>query len=208
MGDGPSPDVRTDPARPGLAWQRMWVTDSAPAKIVYETLHLPQALVPPANCSVLSVATSQPDAAWKGKVGRAEVKAFFAAMGAPGASTYSPQAPHPFMQKTRTLDFCCVLEAEITLVLDTHEVQLKAGEILNDLKLADGVLQGPNGDQVAIVNVAYIVRTQCDKSLGSARGRDELNFEIIRIVDFDNRAQITDAKACLWHITLEHNCIE
>jgi len=66
----------------------------------------------------------------QGKVGEAEVKAFFAAMGAPGASTYSPQAPHPYMQKTRTLDFCCVLEGEITLVLDAQEVQLKAGEIV------------------------------------------------------------------------------
>jgi len=32
------------------------------------------------------------------------------------------------MQKTRTLDFCLVLEGEITLVLDTDEVDLKAGD--------------------------------------------------------------------------------
>ena len=130
VSDGPSPDVRTDPARPGFAWQRMWVTDSAPAKIVYETLHLPHVIEPPANGSVLSVATFPPDAAWKGKMGESEVKAFFRTMGSPGASTYSPQAPHPYMQKTRTLDFCCVLEGEITLVLDTQEVHLKAGEIV------------------------------------------------------------------------------
>ena len=35
---------------------------------------------------------------------------------------YSPQAPHPYMQKTRTLDFGIVLEGEIVLVLDTQEV--------------------------------------------------------------------------------------
>ena len=34
------------------------------------------------------------------------------------------------MQKTRTLDFCIVLEGEIVLVLDTQEVALKAGEIV------------------------------------------------------------------------------
>jgi uncharacterized cupin superfamily protein len=33
------------------------------------------------------------------------------------------------MQKTRTLDFCIVLEGEIVLVLDTQEVTLKAGAI-------------------------------------------------------------------------------
>ena len=31
IADGPSPDVRTDPARPGFACARMWVTDTAPA---------------------------------------------------------------------------------------------------------------------------------------------------------------------------------
>jgi len=49
-------------------------------------------------------------------------------MSAPAASTYSAQAPHPYMQKTRTLDFCLILEGEITLVLDTEEVQLSAGD--------------------------------------------------------------------------------
>lgn len=128
--DSPSPDVRTDPARPGFALQRMWVVDTAPANIVFETLHLPHTLEPPAKGSVLNVVTFPPDAAWKGKVGSAEVAAYFKAMGSPGASTYSPQAPHHYMQKTRTLDFCIVLEGEIVLVLDTQEVRLKAGEFV------------------------------------------------------------------------------
>ena len=72
--------------------------------------------------------TFPPDETFRGKVGAKEVEAFFRAMGSPGASTYSPQAPHPYMQKTRTLDFCLVLEGEITLVLDTTEVHLKAGD--------------------------------------------------------------------------------
>ena len=130
VGDGPSPDVRTDPARPGFALQRMWVVDGAPAKIVFETLHLPHTLEPPAKGSVLNVVTFPPDAAWKGKVGAAEVAAYFKSMGSPGASAYSLQAPHPYMQKTCTLDFCIVVEGEIVLVLDTQEVPLKAGEIV------------------------------------------------------------------------------
>ena len=128
--DGPCPDVRTDAARPGFASARLWVTDSTPAKIVFETLHLPHAIEPPARGSVCRVVTFPPDERWKAKVGAAEVQAFFRAMGSPGASTYSPRAPHPYMQKTRTLDFCCVLEGEIVLVLDTQEVHLKAGEIV------------------------------------------------------------------------------
>jgi quercetin dioxygenase-like cupin family protein len=130
VGDGPAPDVRTDPARPGYACARLWVTDSTPAKIVYETLHLPHTLEPPARGSVCRIETFPPDDSWKGKVGAREVQAFYRAMGSPGASTYSPLALHPYMQKTRTLDFCIVLEGDIVLVLDTQEVKLKAGEFV------------------------------------------------------------------------------
>jgi uncharacterized cupin superfamily protein len=128
--DGPAPDVRTDAARPGFASARLWVTDAHPAAIVFETLHLPHTIEPPKNGSVCRVVTIPPDDAWKGKDGSAEVQAYFRSMGSPGASTYSPQAPHPYMQKTRTLEFGIVLEGEIVLVLDTQEVPLKAGDIV------------------------------------------------------------------------------
>jgi len=129
VGDGPSPDVRLDPARPGFALHRMWVVDGFPAKIVYETLHLPHVLVPPSRGSVMNVYTYPPDAAWKGKAGEREARAWFQSVGAAEASAWSPQAPHPYLQKTRTLDLCMVTEGEIVLVLDTQEVPLKAGEI-------------------------------------------------------------------------------
>jgi mannose-6-phosphate isomerase-like protein (cupin superfamily) len=122
--------VRTDPARPGFASQRLWVTDSHPAKIVLETLHLPYNLEPAPGGSVMRVVTIPPDDGWKGKVGSAEVQAFFRAMGSPGASTYSPLAPHPYMQKTRTLEFAIVQEGEVVLMLDTQEVKLKAGDFV------------------------------------------------------------------------------
>ena len=127
--DDPSPDVRIDPARPGYSSTRIWVTDRTPARIkgVRETLHLPYALEPPPGGSVCRVVTFPPDESYR-KVGASEVQAFFAAMGSPGASTYSPDVPHPYMQKTRTLDFCLILEGAITLVLDTEEVKLKQGD--------------------------------------------------------------------------------
>ncbi|MFL4967751.1 MAG: cupin domain-containing protein [Xanthobacteraceae bacterium] len=130
ISDGPTPDVRTDPARPGFASHRLWVTDRTPIplKNVRESLSTPHRLEPPPGGSVCRIVTFPPDASFSGKVGRREVRAYFAAMGSPGASTYSGQAPHPYMQKTRTLDLCLVLEGEITLILDTQEVQLKAGD--------------------------------------------------------------------------------
>ena len=128
--DAPSPDVRIDAARPGFAIQRMWVVDRAPANLDFETLTLPHVLVPPRGGSVLNVFTFPPDGAWKGKVGEREARAYFAAVGASNASTYSAKAPHPYMQKLRTLDLGIVLDGEITLVLDTQEVIVRQGEFV------------------------------------------------------------------------------
>jgi hypothetical protein len=124
ISDGPSPDVRTDPARPGYASTRIWVTDRTPARVrVRETLDTPHTLEPPAGGSVCRVVTFPPEDSAKVEAG--DVQAFFAAMGSPRASV---EGPHPYMQQTRTLDFCLVLEGEITLVLDAGEVALKAGD--------------------------------------------------------------------------------
>jgi uncharacterized cupin superfamily protein len=130
ISDGPSPDIRTDPARPGFSSARMWLTDSTPAqpKGIRETVHLPHTLEPPPAGSVCRVVTFPPDSSWKGRVGSQEVQRYFELMGSPQASTYSARAPHPYMQKTRTLDFCFIIEGEITLVLDKEEVTLRAGD--------------------------------------------------------------------------------
>ena len=130
LADAPSPDVRTDPARLGFASTRIWVAQGTPPPIqgVRETLQLPHTLEPPPGGSVCRVVTFPPDASYAGRVGAAQVAAYFAAMGSPQASTFGPGAAHPYMQQTRTLDFCLVLEGEITLVLDTEEVHLAAGD--------------------------------------------------------------------------------
>lgn len=129
LSDGPAPDVRMDPARPGFASTRIWLTDRTPARLsTADPTSGRHTIEPQRGGSVCRVVTFPPDSVWQGKVGAKEVQNYFAAMGSPAASTYSPRAPHPYMQKTRTLDFCLVLEGEITLVLDTQEVQLKAGD--------------------------------------------------------------------------------
>jgi uncharacterized cupin superfamily protein len=130
IADGPPPDMVFDPARPGFVSSRIWVTEATPVQIkqAQDALDLPHGIEPPPRGSVCRIVTFPPDETLRGKIGAAEVAAFFNAMGAPAASTWSPKAPHPYMQKTRTLDFCLVLDGEITLVLDTEEVQLAAGD--------------------------------------------------------------------------------
>jgi mannose-6-phosphate isomerase-like protein (cupin superfamily) len=130
ISEGPSVDVRTDPARPGFSSARMCVTSHTPAKLksVRESTHLRHALEPPPAGSVCRIVTFPPDETYVSKVGPREVREFFAAMGSPAASTYCKEAPNPYMQKTRTLDLCLVLDGEITLLLDKEEVHLKAGD--------------------------------------------------------------------------------
>ena len=125
---GPVLDVSRDPARPGYASSHIWAAgiNSRDADVEKATAH--HSIEPPPKGSVCRVITFPPDAVYVGKVGAAEVAAFFAAAGSPHASTYSPKAPHPYMQTTRTLDFCLILEGRITLVLDTQEVDLEAGD--------------------------------------------------------------------------------
>jgi uncharacterized cupin superfamily protein len=130
IADSPTPDVRTDPARPGFLSARMWVSTSTPVPLagLRESLHLSHTLEPPPCGSVCRTVKFPPESEYINRIGAKEVRAYFEAMGSPGASTYSSAAPHPYMQKKRALEFALVIEGEITLVLDTAEVALRAGD--------------------------------------------------------------------------------
>jgi quercetin dioxygenase-like cupin family protein len=136
VSDSASPDVRTDPARPGYALQRVWVIAGHPAPIVPETLQLPNVLIPPKQGTVLNVITFPPDEAWKGKATVEQAKAFYASIGASSIATCGSLPNHPYSQKSNTVDFLVVTEGEITLVLEQGEATLKAGEM--------GVVRGGN----------------------------------------------------------------
>lgn len=129
IADGSTPDIQTDPARPGFRSERIWTTASSPARIGEfsdAVLAYPRMLEPPRGGSAFRIVTIPPDTGTKADA--ADVAAYFRAAGSPAASTYAMGAPHPYMQKTQTLDLCLILEGEITLVLDTGEVKLKAGD--------------------------------------------------------------------------------
>jgi quercetin dioxygenase-like cupin family protein len=51
-------------------------------------------------------------------------------MQAPFASTYTETAKHPYMQKTKTVDFCTIIHGEVTLVLETEECRVSAGDVV------------------------------------------------------------------------------
>lgn len=136
VSDGASPDVRTDPARPGFALHRVWVLETHPAPIVPESLQLPYVLVPPPKGTTLNVLTLPPDADWQGQAGVEQAKAFYASLGESAIATCGSIPGHPYSHKSLTVDFLVVTEGAITLVLETGETTLQAGEI--------GVVRGGN----------------------------------------------------------------
>lgn len=132
ISDGPAPDVQTDPARPGFTLANIWVTENSPIHYQgeFESVRTPHGLEPPVGGSICRVVTVPPDSVWRGKVGEAEVNSYFHSVGSPKASTYTDAARHPYMQRTRTLDLCIVLDGEITLVLDKEDVNLQHGDVI------------------------------------------------------------------------------
>jgi mannose-6-phosphate isomerase-like protein (cupin superfamily) len=127
--DGPVDDVLRDPARPGFESTRVWATDRTPAAALsaQQVARLPGLIEPPPGGSLFRMVTVPPDAAWLGLVSAAAASSFFAIAGSPHAWC-GEDARHPYMQHSRTLDLCVVLEGEVTLVLDTAEVHLQAGD--------------------------------------------------------------------------------
>jgi uncharacterized cupin superfamily protein len=128
LSDGPSRDVRLDPARPGFAMTRMWVQETTPARAkgIRETLHLPHTIEPPPGGSICRAVEYPPEASYIGSIGEADVRAWFSAIGSPGA--WVAGGRHPYMQRTSSIDFCSIFDGEIALVLDNAEVNLKAGD--------------------------------------------------------------------------------
>ena len=126
--DSASPDVKLDPARPGFASTRLWVSGSTPAKVagIRETLDSPHELEPPPNGSICRFYEFPPERDYITNISERDVAAWFDSVAAPHAQI---NGPHPYMQKTRTLDLCYILEGEITLVTDDGEADLKPGNV-------------------------------------------------------------------------------
>jgi quercetin dioxygenase-like cupin family protein len=130
LSDGFSPEMYLDPARPGYASSKLWIVQDFPAKLFFETIHLPYPMIPPKGGSLCRMVTLPPDRTWQGKITSKDVENFFQDMKAPLASTAGKNAQHPYMQKTETIDFCVIISGEVTLILDTEERIVGAGDVV------------------------------------------------------------------------------
>ncbi len=130
--DGAAPVVRTNPRRVGFCATELWMTQQTPAYVGNEpdpTPTRPITLEPPRNGTVVRIVEFGPEGEWLEKLDAAGTVEAWGAFGTDKASTNrTGKAKHPLIHRTQTVDYCMVLEGEITLVLDQEEVHMRTGD--------------------------------------------------------------------------------
>jgi oxalate decarboxylase/phosphoglucose isomerase-like protein (cupin superfamily) len=87
-------------------------------------------LPPPKNGSVMRIIEFPPESTYIDRVSADMAQKAFTEVGAGHAlQSGTGKAQHPFMHKTRTVDYGIVLEGEIVMVLDDSEVPMKKNDV-------------------------------------------------------------------------------
>ncbi|TFZ00584.1 cupin domain-containing protein [Ramlibacter henchirensis] len=126
--DGICPHVRVRPGA-GFVSSLLWVTDETPARMdlrrdrAERTIGVP----PPPNGSILRVVDFPPVDEQTDKI---DQEALLKSMGAGHHAHGGGPARHPYMHRTKSVDYAIVLQGEIDMLLDDSEVHMKAGDIL------------------------------------------------------------------------------
>jgi mannose-6-phosphate isomerase-like protein (cupin superfamily) len=132
--DGAAANVRQSPQRPGVVINNLWMTDSMPAKTAGDDAGARLAKLEPVEGGTnFRIVEFPPEKDYIGKVSEAAARQAFAEMGGAhaivGSEGGGDKPRHPFMHRTRTLDYALVLEGEVVLMLDDGEVTMKAGDV-------------------------------------------------------------------------------
>ena len=129
VADGPAPNTKMRQVT-GLTSTLVWVTEASPADIsspADPTLR-EIGVAPPAGGSILRIVDFPPEPKTGAGIDNAAMKK---EMGLHHGD--AKPARHPYMHRTRSIDYALVLEGEIDMLLDDSEVHLKAGDVLIQL---------------------------------------------------------------------------
>lgn len=131
ISDGAPSNIKQSPQRPGVVINNLWMTDSMPAKTAgpEDATATPMGLEPAANGTNFRIVEFPPETDYIAKVSAEDARQAFGDMGASHAIQGGAKPRHPFMHKTKTLDYAIVLSGEVYLVLDETEVLMKAGDV-------------------------------------------------------------------------------
>ena len=128
-----APNVRTNPLRPGHISVELWKTKSMPVPVSSaepDPTEGPKVQIPGPNGTVFRISEIAPETEAIRTIDAAQAKEVFKAMGNESGSTFGDNKRHPFMHRTKTLDYAVVLEGEVTMLLDDSEVHLKQGDVV------------------------------------------------------------------------------
>ncbi|HTY95003.1 MAG TPA: cupin domain-containing protein [Steroidobacteraceae bacterium] len=132
--DGPVPRVQRIGGEHGPLFYEIWNTRATPAPIDRasgEPAEEGIQLTPPRNGTRIRILDIPPEDASFGTITPEEAQAHFASVGAAEASSHAGSGTrHAFMHRTQTLDYGIVLEGELTLIVDTGETIVRAGDIV------------------------------------------------------------------------------
>jgi mannose-6-phosphate isomerase-like protein (cupin superfamily) len=116
------------PRPSGVASTNLWITDSYPPALSFtqdDPAKTPIGISPPDNGTTFRVVEFPPhDAAAEAKM---EPDFLMKSIGDTAPARGAP-VTHPFMHRTRTLDYAVVLSGEIDMMLDETSVHLKPGD--------------------------------------------------------------------------------
>lgn len=134
ISDGPPTSIKQSPQRPGVVINNLWMTDTMPAQTSgpEDATVKPMGLEPAAAGTNFRIVEFPPETDYIAKVSAADAQKAFGDMGAAHAiqgGEGKAKARHPFMHKTKTLDYAIILSGECYLVLDDSEVLMKAGDV-------------------------------------------------------------------------------
>lgn len=152
VSDGPTPVVHLMDKRPGYSWNEVWVTASMPARNDerHEPTERPRQITPSANGTVCRIIEYPPDGEFVKTLDSSSADPAFAAS---RGAVHVPNARHPFMHRTNTIDYAIVISGEIYLMLDDSEVLLKAG----DVAVQRGTNHAWSNRSDAICRIAFVL---------------------------------------------------
>ena len=131
--DDTSPHVRENPVQPNRGLTDIWRTFAYPPTNTgdADAAATDVVLNPPANGTVFRFFQIPPEAenaekSWEER--QAQAQAVFDGMGA--GHNRDPDARHPGMHKTETVDYIILLSGKVTLILDDGEVDMSPMDVV------------------------------------------------------------------------------
>lgn len=112
-----------------IATTLLWVTDSTPARFSGkgDRADVKTGVAPPPHGTIFRVVDFAPVT---GDASEVDHAALMKEMGLSHGATGGRPPRHPFMHRTKTVDYAIVLAGEIDMLLDESEVRLKAGDVV------------------------------------------------------------------------------